>query len=65
MTPETETPAEPAENGGVGLAPGSRRDRRSPRARGGTLPFSDYEGLAPEELDARIAAAKEALGPGF
>jgi quinolinate synthase len=33
-----------------------------PHDRGGVLPFTGYEGLAPEELDARIAAAKAALG---
>ena len=29
---------------------------------GGKLPFADYVGLAPAELDARIAVAKQALG---
>jgi quinolinate synthase len=34
----------------------------APHERGGVLPFSGYEGLSPEELDARIAVAKAALG---
>jgi quinolinate synthase len=34
----------------------------APHERGGVLPFTGYEGLSPEELDARIAAAKAVLG---
>ncbi len=64
VTPDTATPAESTAvvNGdarsGLVLAPVST----APHERGGMLPFSDYEGLTPEELDARIAAAKETLG---
>jgi quinolinate synthase len=32
-------------------------------AEGGRLPFSDYASLPPEELDARIAESRSALGP--